>query len=360
MNIATRPLSLPSPLLRWNAEEYASFSSKTQILRHAFHELPILKRSALIDLLHHYPRHSLQAFTMGSDPTDASDWRCVDIADDTSGEAIWRAVEVGRLWLNVMSIEEHSHEFGELIDAIYRHLDQHCPHLRGPVADYSTLLISSPGAQVYYHMDADPNTLWHLRGSKRVWIYPALDTRFISQDLIEDIFASKRGEEVPFDLAFDQHAFHHVLQPGEAASWPQNGPHRIENIDLNVSLSTSFHTPLTQRRKDIQQANRSLLRPLGIHNRSMDETGLLPSVKRYGFKALRASHKAWCRTRDLIAGEQPADLTNSPYRYITDLQLDPDSPGGVRRLPKPIPASFSILRYGDHETGAALEAGTRM
>lgn len=344
MNTAARLLSLPSPLLRWSTEEYASFSRNTQILRHTFHELPLISRPALINLLHNYPRHSLQVFTMGSDPTNASEWRCVDIADGTSGEAIWRAVEVGRLWLNIMSIEEHSVEFGQLIDAIYRHLDDHCPHLRGPVADYSTLLISSPGAQVYYHMDADPNTLWHLRGSKRVWIYPALDTRFISQELIEDIFASKRAEEVPFDLAFDQHAFHHVLQPGEAASWPQNGPHRIENIDLNVSLSTSFHTPLTQRRKDIQQANRTLLRPLGIRDRSMQENGLLPSVKRYGFKALRANHKAWNQAMKLIAGKRQQDLSNNPYLYITDLQLDPNSPNGVRRLPKPIPASFSVLR----------------
>ncbi len=339
--MTTAMQNMPSPaLMQWQPDEYAAFGQKTQINTHNFHQLPLFSRSALIDLLHAYPRRYLQVFTMGHDPTDASEWRCVDIADGTSGEAIWRAVEVGRFWLNIMAIEEYSAEFAELIDGIYAHLDTHCPHLRGPEADYSTLLISSPGAQVYYHMDKHPNMLWHIHGNKRIWVYPALDTRFMPQHLIEDIYAGARDEEAPYQREFDAHAINHLLQPGEVASWPHNGPHRIENLDMNVSLATSYYTPLTQRRIDIQMANRTLLRPLGIKHRSMAETGALPALKRYGFKALRFGYKKVMRTNTLLN-------TDISTRYITNLQIDPDAPNGMRELDRAIPASFSSLRYAD-------------
>jgi hypothetical protein len=56
-----------------------------------------------------------------------------------------------------------------------------------PGTPHCSLLISSPGAMVDYHANPGPNILWHVRGNKRVWIYPAGNQRFLDRTLVEDI-----------------------------------------------------------------------------------------------------------------------------------------------------------------------------
>ena len=313
----------------WSEAEYASFGLVGQVGRHRYHESPLFERDALVALLDDYPRRWLQAFTMGTDPARADQWRCVDIADGTSGEALWAAVERGRLWLNVTHVEEASAGIGRLIRGMYEHLGRRCPHLRNPSAHYSTLLISSPGAQVYYHLDAEPNMLWHLAGRKRLWLYPAMDLDFVPQGHLEDIFAGEVDENLPFDPAFDGAAREHLLEPGDVASWPHNAPHRIENVDMNVSLATSYRTPATYRREYVQLANRFVLRNLGVRRRRMDEDGVRPALKRFAF---RAANKI-----------RPFERRDRSASYVTDLQVDPDAPDGLRRLDEARPASFSRL-----------------
>ena len=152
---------------------------------------------------------------MGTDKTNRSEWQSVDIHPDSSGEDLWNAVEKGRLWLNIISLEKHSKDYAELVRGMYRHLDQHCPHLGDLVASYTTMLISSPGAQVYYHMDESPNMLWHISGQKRLWVYPAMDLRFVPQDFLEEIYTGEIAEFLPYDPSFDEAAesfFTHTWQ----------------------------------------------------------------------------------------------------------------------------------------------------
>jgi hypothetical protein len=313
--------------ITWTDEEYAKFGTVPMVSRHGYHTRSLFDKTQLIDLLDNYPRRWLQAFTMGDDPCRPEQWACVDIAPDTGGAALWQAVENGRLWLNITHIEEFSDAYASLIVSMYDHLGRHCPHLHNPRSNYSTLLISSPGAQVYYHLDAEPNMLWHLHGQKRIWIYPAMDTRLVPQELLEDIYAGEIDENLPYEASFDQLAEQYLLSPGDVASWPHNGPHRIVNLDMNVSLATSYHTPTIYRRQYVQLANRFVLRGLGVKKRSMDEDGPLPALKRFTY---RAANKI-----------RPFPRRDRSASYITDLQIDPDAPMGIRKLAMAQHASFS-------------------
>ncbi|MFK7892078.1 MAG: hypothetical protein AB8B63_14780 [Granulosicoccus sp.] len=316
-----------SPPISWSDEEYLNFGKVPQVSRHNYHLLPLFQKDVLIALLEDYPRKHLQAYTMGTDPVCSSDWKQVDIAPGTTGVDLWRAVENGRIWLNLVHIEENRREYRELIDSMYVHLGEHCPHLQNPKGTHSALLISSPGAQVYYHLDAEPNMLWHLRGEKDVWLYPAMDPELVPQEYLEDIYAGEIGENLPYRREFDERAVHHQLQPGDAASWPHNGPHRIVNRDMNVSLATSYYTPVVYRRQYVQLANRFILRNLGVRSRSMEEHGLLPAAKRMAYR--------------LINKVRPFKRRERSASYITDLQLDPEAPLGLRRLSEPTLASFA-------------------
>lgn len=311
----------------WSSEEYASFGLVAQVSKHDYHQSPQFDDTALIQLLDNYPRKWLQAFTMGDDPSDSSDWKCVDIDPASSGQDLWNAAKNGRLWFNLTNIEKHSEQFRSLIDGMYTHLGEHCPHLKNPSSAYSTLLISSPKAQVYYHLDAEPNMLWHLRGQKKIWIYPEMDTRFVPQHLLEDIYAGEIDENIPYDPAFDDDAEEYLLTPGDVASWPHNGPHRIVNIDMNVSLATSYSTSAVYKRQYVQLANRFLLRSLGIKARRMQENGLVPAVKRFTYRAINKI--------------KPYKRNDRAATYVTDLQVDPNSELGMRKLPEQRLASFS-------------------
>ncbi|MFK7995723.1 MAG: hypothetical protein AB8B87_16415 [Granulosicoccus sp.] len=315
--------------IEWSQQEYDTFGTVPMVARHRYHQLSLFDKPELISLLDQYPQKWLQAFTMGEDPCKPCEWGCVDIATGTSGEELWRAVENGRLWLNITHVEEFSDDFTQLINGMYEHLGENCPHLQDPKANYSTLLISSPGAQVYYHLDAEPNMLWHLRGQKRVWIYPAMDTHLVPQNLLEDIYAGEIDENLPYDPSFDEFAEEFLLSPGDVASWPHNGPHRIVNEDMNVSLATSYNTPAIYKRQYVQLANRFVLRNLGIKDRSMEENGAVAALKRFSY---RAANKL-----------RPFPRRDRSASYITDLQIDPDSPLGIRKLKTPRPASFSQL-----------------
>ena len=320
-----------APLIKWSEEDYSAFGRQTQLFSHQYHQLPLFETSELIALLDTYPRENLQAFTMGTDPAGLDEWKSVDIAQASTGEDLWKAVEKGRLWLNIISLEKVSKDFNELVKGMYAHLSDRAPHLGNLTASYTTLLISSPGAQVYYHMDESPNMLWHMRGQKRLWVYPALDLDIVPQSFLEEIYTGEISEFLPYKPEFDQKAETFLLTPGKVVSWPHNAPHRIQNLDMNVSLTTSFRAPFQQRRALVQKANRYILRNLGIQNRSMREDGLRAATKRFSYRAINKI--------------KPFKPTKHPHDdYITDLQIDPNEPNGVRQLPQPIEASFSKHR----------------
>ncbi|MDB4224206.1 hypothetical protein N9850_10575 [Granulosicoccus sp.] len=311
----------------WTKEDYAKFGDVPMVNKHEYHQRTLFDKEELVALLDNYPRKWLQAFTMGEDSCRPDQWSCVDIAANTDGKALWRAVETGRLWLNVTHIEEVSDEYKQLIEGMYQHLNENCPHLQNPVANYSTLLISSPGAQVYYHLDAEPNMLWHMRGQKKLWVYPAMDTRLVPQNLLEDIYAGEIDENLPYEKSFDKYSEEFLLNPGDVASWPHNGPHRLQNVDMNVSLATSYYTPLIYKRQYVQLANRFVLRNMGMKNRSMAENGPIPALKRFTYRAVNKV--------------KPFPRKDRASTYITNLQVDPDSAQGIRKLDDEILASFA-------------------
>ena len=310
-------MTLLSTGIDWTREQYENFGVKPQVTSHSYHRLPLFGDNALIELLDAYPRKNLQAHTMGKDPCKYQDWVQVNIAPETTGEEILRAVSKGQMWVNLTHIEQHNDEYAKLINGMYDHLDDHCPQLNDPESTHSALLISSPGAQVYYHLDAEPNMLWHMRGQKHIWMYPAMDMNITPQDFLEDIFAGEIDEDLPYKHEYDELALHALLNPGDAASWPHNAPHRIQNVDLNVSLATSYATTDTYRRQYVQLANRFLLRGLGIKNRSMKESGFRAATK---VLAYRIINKLRPFKRRAVAN------------YLTNLELDPDSPNGLRTL----------------------------
>lgn len=270
------PMSLFSTSLPASCR--ADFGRAPVVGTHGLGDATLFSDAALIALLDDFPREQLYAFTMGTDPTRIDEYRKVR-HEGVSGAELLEAVRCGRLWLNITRVDRADPAYHRLIDALYEQLSELIPDFE-PLRCQGTLLISSPRAQVYYHADGPVSLLWHIRGRKRVWVYPALDERYLSHELLEDIFAGVRHEFVPFDPAFDEGAEVHDLEPGQWISWPQNAPHRVVNGDsLNVSLSTEHFTAASLRRYQLFLANRFFRTRFGRRHPSLREDGALALTK---------------------------------------------------------------------------------
>jgi len=311
----------------WTRAEYENFSLEVQLSQHSYHQSELFSDEALLELLDKYPRQWLQCYTMGSNPENHNEWMPVHIAE-SSGQEIMAALKKGRIWINAINIDHYKKDYAELIAAIYKKIDENCPNINNVKTSFSALLISSPKIQVYYHLDPDPNMLWHLKGRKKVWVYPPHDDRFTPQHYVEEIIGEERHENMPYQKWFDDYAQCFELQPGELVSWPQHSPHRVENIDFNVSLTTSYGSRESRRLNGVHGANHYILKKLGIKNRSTGVEGLIPALKSFSYYTLN-------RLKLLKKGRRLQS-------YVSDLKLDANSETGLSKLDKPSRTAFSF------------------
>jgi hypothetical protein len=312
------PLEIHGESLAWaprvhlDATAREDFGRRPLVATHTLHESGLFSDAALIELLDGFPRRYLYALSMGSDVTRPEENRFA-LHDGVSGAELLRAVANGRLWLNVTRVDRADRRYRLLIDEIYTQLAAQLPGFC-PIGTQGTLLISSPRALVYYHADGPASVLWHIRGRKRIWVYPALDTRYAAREAVEDICAGARHEYLPFRPAYDEGAISYELEAGQWTAWAQNAPHRVTNGDsINVSLSTEYFTRESRRRARVYAANRFLRVRLGLRNLSALEHGPVAWMK-------MATHGLARR-----AGLAPVRMKC----HEATLRVAPDAPGGV-------------------------------
>ena len=293
----------------------ANFGRQPLLANHNLHQHELFNDAALIDLLDNFPRQHLYALTMGNDDT-RTDGNRLALHDGVSGADLLRAVKNGRLWLNITRVDRADARYRALINELYAQLAAQAPGFK-PVASQGTLLISSPHVLVYYHADGPTSVLWHIRGRKRIWVYPALDERYMQRELLEDIFAGVRHEYLPYENAYDQAAQIYDLEPGQWATWPQNAPHRVTNLDsVNVSLATEHFTRQSRWRARVYTANRFFRTRLGVQNLSARENGPAAVMK-------TVIHRLASK-----AGLDPLQIKC----HVPSMRIDPDAPGGVVAL----------------------------
>jgi hypothetical protein len=291
------------------------FGSQPLVASHNLQTHDLFTDAALADLLDRFPREHLYALTMGHDVTRPEENRLA-LNAGVSGAELLRAVRNGRLWLNITRVDRVDRNYRALIEELYAQLAALAPGFV-PLASQGTILISSPRALVYYHADGPASVLWHIRGRKRIWIYPALTERYAQREFIEDIFAGVRHEYLPYQPEFDAAAVHYDLEPGQWVTWPQNAPHRITNLDsLNVSLATEYFTVATRQRQRVYIANRFFRERLRMRNLSATETGVVAIAKTV---VHRVANKL---------GLDPVQYRS----HVPVMRIDADAPNGVVAL----------------------------
>ena len=184
------------------------------------------------------------------------------------GAELLAAIQQGRLWVNLREVETGWPELWAAARAEFRRVQAAHPGLRA-VKTSGQLILSSPKARVPYHFDAAGVVLLHLRGRKRVFVYPGDEAHLAEVDM-EQVVARQTTEELPYRKAFEADAQVIDLEPGQALTWPLYAPHRVENLDrFCVSLSMEFQTWPSRFRNGALYVN-AVLRSRGGRPRMTD------------------------------------------------------------------------------------------
>jgi hypothetical protein len=293
----------------------ALWGRHTVKLRHRLAESELFSDAGLAALIEAVPAKTLTITTMAAEGHDLESWRHLDRAD-LSGEQLLAAVHAGRIWIHLSGINEIDPRFSALLARAYDELHAAIPGFR-TFKQRLGLLVSSPGAQVFYHVDKPGQGLWQIRGRKRIWVYPAAEP-FLQPADLEMVVRGQIEEDIPYQPWFDEYAEVIDLEPGDMLHWALNGPHRVKNHDcVNVSLTTEHWTTETRRHYAMNCGNGILRRELGWQPRSRAISG--PS-----FWAKAALAVAW-----RVSGMQDRQR----YKRQVALKVDPRAPGAVAELP---------------------------
>lgn len=296
----------------WTPDLSRKWSHEPLLAHHRLHTHPLFAMEALAELIDRYPREHYALVQMGPQGSARRTWREGDIGG-VKGTDVIKAIAQGRMWLNMRNVHAVDPRYRELLDQMFE-------EVRVNVGNYETfnrscgILISSPNAQVYYHSDIPGQSLWQIRGRKRVYVYPA-KAPFLTDEQLENIALYAVEVDMKYDPAYDQHAQVFEIGGGDMLNWELNAPHRVENLDcLNVSMTSEHWTESIRRSQMINMANGFLRQKAGLNPASRATEGA-------GF---------WAKAV-LQAGVKRAGLLNKQRKARRPVQfkLDPEHLGEI-------------------------------
>ena len=299
----------------WTDQTSELFGNVPLTLKHRLHEHPLFSDEGLIRLLETCPRDNYNLVQWGAQGP-RSDWREGEIAGQ-SGADVLDAIRHGRMWINIRNLPQFSPAHAKVLDDIFGELD-------GRLAGLQTfnrtmgLLISSPNSRTLYHADLPGQSLWQLRGRKRVFLYPKA-APFLKEEELEKIALTGVEVSLGYESWFEDHAQAYDIEPGDMMTWPHNMPHRVDNHDmLNVSMTLEWFTPEIRRTHMVTMANAIMRHKLGMTPRSREIHGA-------SFYAKAALQKVLRKTR-WVRQENRA-------RKLATFRPDPRQPDGIAEIP---------------------------
>lgn len=275
-----------TPMVDGPAEPADAWWQTPRVLTHRLHESALLTLDSLAALIDAYPKRHYSLVEVGA-AGQRRLWREGEIGGVTGRDVI-AMIAAKRLWLNLRRTADVDPRYRTVLDAI---VDQLAARMPGRVTSnhHMGILISSPGAEVYYHADLPGQGLVQIHGRKRLYVYPARPP-FLTAEQLEAIAVGGVEVDLAYSPEYDRAAQVLDLGPGQLAHWPLNAPHRVENFDcLNVSLTLEYWTPEIRRRQMVNLANGLLRQQLRIEPKSRATSG-------FGFAAKAALQTVARRT----------------------------------------------------------------
>ena len=149
------------------------------------------------------------------------------------------------------------------------------------------IFISSPGSVTPYHLDAEYNFLFQLRGAKTISVFDQDDRSILSEkELEERAGLGQMHRNMVFQDEYQQKAMVFKLRPGFALHVPSTAPHWVKNgPNVSISFSAGFMTRSAQRKELIRRFNGGLRR-LGLRPAPVGRCGFCDEMKHQAYPRL--------------------------------------------------------------------------
>jgi hypothetical protein len=292
------------------ARQVESKVTKLDTPKVADHGLPsyLASDEALIHAINRYPAGLVDSngkVSLGFDETGHAD-----------GEGVLEAIKAGKLSVTLRGVEQaHPGLWAEAVAAFHNLASSFGAGKPGKLS--GQLLISSASAVAPSDFASTGAVMFHLRGVKRVWVYPTSEA-FLPQATLESVM-SGGAAELPTSPLHDAGAWRFDLVPGEALAMPLYAPHRVENQeDLCVTLVLTYETAESRITNGAHIAN-SVLRRKGRKVASMGKTPFIARaalaaaagpLRIFGFAKKRPSRIV----REFVTAEPAVDIANTTRR----------------------------------------------
>ena len=253
-------------------------------VKHNLGDSPLFTDEALAELVSANPDAIREVATMDVEREDLKAWKNGSVSS-IDPATLLDAVRSGTLWINLGDVGARDQRYQAVIDELLEGVEAEMPGLE-TFRRKIGILISSPNARVYYHADIPGQGLMHIRGTKKIWIYPG-EEPYLQRDELEGVVTKLTAEEITYRPQFDDAATCVELHPGDGALWPLNWPHRVQNGNsLNVSATIEYWTSDIRRTYAMNYANGVMRQVFGMNPKSRATSGT-------GFWAKAAFAAAW-------------------------------------------------------------------
>ena len=302
---------MSSMLKDWSEDHTARFQKDTLTFRHGLKETGLFTDDAIIELLNKHPKNMLDVCTMGDPdhPVYPNKFRTGDFTE-VDGKTILDAAKAGAVWVNVRRAMNLHPEYKAALDKMYGGISEETGNK--VYTANGGILISSPVCKVPYHFDKTEVILWHVRGEKRIYIYPETE-KFIPDQAYESTLLVEFEDDLPYEKSFDKDAKVFDLEEGQAISWPLNSPHRVDNRAFCISVTTEYSTRESGMKNAAMITNATLRHKFGIDTSYRGSSQVSRQLKSYFGRVIRKA--------GLSAKEDRTD-------YVT-FKVDPNVPGFI-------------------------------
>ena len=249
----------------WTSGHKRAYGREILRFNNRLAETGLFTDEALARLLDEHPRDQTDICTMQRNPPPDQTWIAGE-ANDLSGAEIVEAVKRGALWASArMAMITHP-RYRPVLDRMFEEFSRAIGRRIYSVS--ASVLISGPEMGIFFHVDPAETMLWHVRGTKTLYVYPATDEG-LPERALEAILLKETLSDAPYRAEMEQVVTPVRLEAGQCAAWPLHGPHRVLNgPDLNVSVSCEYSTLQSLLTNGVFYANGRLRRATPLEPRS--------------------------------------------------------------------------------------------
>lgn len=230
-------------LVEFSKENIEKYSKQVTIARHMLEDTGLFTDEALAKLLDAHPNHLIDFQHIPDHPDYPEQQVTVDFTGADGEQMLKAAKSEGKVWINIREAMNRHPEYNKALNKIHSEMEKYTGKNSDRRNSRGGILISSPTAGTPYHADPTITHLWHIRGHKKMWVYPRTE-EFLPEDSYESIILGEINEDMPFSYDLDKGAIHSPvdLHGGELVTWPHRSPHRVENVSYCVSMAMEFST----------------------------------------------------------------------------------------------------------------------